>query len=151
MKIVAIDPSLNGSGVAIWSDGEFETLCRMDLWEIFEFMDSEKVDYYMIENSNMTKANWHGATGRANVGKNQAVSKLLVDYAIKKGINFIELKPSGYSMMYADSKGNYSDYHKRLFLADTKYLKSTNKDSRAAAAMILANKHIVKELINKNT
>lgn len=149
MKIVAIDPALNGSGVAIWNDGVFEDLRRMDLWEIFEFMDSEDIDYYLIENSNLTKANWHGSTGRANVGKNQAVSKLIVDYAKSKGINFKELKPSGYSMMYTDSKGNYSDYHKRLFLADTKYLKSTNKDSRAAAAMILANKYIVKALIKE--
>lgn len=150
MKIVAIDPGYNGSGMAVWEDGEFKDLRRIQLDDLYEFFENEKVDYYLIEDSRLMRGNWHGHSARANVAKNKSTSKFIVDKAKKLGLPVRILKPAGYSLMYVDHEGKYSDWHKRLFLADTKYLKSTNKDSRAAAAMILENKHIVKALIKED-
>ena len=149
MKIIAIDPGLRASGIAIWKDEKFEKLCKMELWELYEVISSDSQAFYLVEDSNLGGGNWHGMTSRANVGKNQAVSTLIVEYLKHTGRRFKALPPAGYSARYADSKGNFSKTHKKIFEAETGWKRTSNKDSRAAAAMVVANKHIVKALLKE--
>jgi len=148
MKIIAIDPGLRGSGVAIWSHGEFDALHKMDLWHLYELIEDEGDYFYLVEDSNLGGGNWHGVTSRANVGKNQAVSTLIVEYLKHIGRRYTALVPAGYSTRYTDAKGNYCKFSRKVFESETGWKGGSNKDSRAAAAMVLANKHVVKALIN---
>ena len=148
MKIVAIDPGLRGSGIAIWKDDKFEKLCKMELWELYELISSDSEAFYLVEDSNIGK-NWHGPTSRANVGKNQAVSTLIIEYLKKMNRGFRQLPPSGYSTRYTDAKGNYCKFSRKVFESETGWKGASNKDSRAAAAMVASNKHLVKALIKE--
>lgn len=131
MKLIGIDPSVNKSGVAVIENNVL-TLCEsMLLWDLFDFIKDNPNAHFYIENSNLDKGNWHGATGRANVGKNQGISQNIVNRVKVLGYNFTELKPNGYSLKL---------YDKELFRKVTGYNKTTNKDARAAACMIWGRK-----------
>ena len=129
--IIGIDPSVNKSGVAVMENNDL-TLCEsMHLWDLFDFIKQHATASFYVENSNLDKANWHGATGRANVGKNQGISQNIVNFIKEKGYNLTELKPNGYSIKF---------YDEVLFRKVTKFDKRTNKDARAAACMIWGRK-----------
>lgn len=125
--IIGIDPSVNKSGVAVIQNNAL-TLCEsMYLWDLFDFIKEHATASFFVENSNLDKANWHGVTGRANVGKNQGVSQIIVNFIKSKGYKLTELKPNGYSLKL---------YDKEVFKKVTGFDKTTNKDARAAACMI---------------
>jgi len=129
--IIGIDPSVNKSGVAVIENNVL-TLCEsMHLWDLFDFIKEHAIASFYVENSNLDKANWHGATGRGNVGKNKGISQNIVAFIKSKGYKLTELKPNGYS------KGFENQY---LFREVTKFNKTTNKDARAAACMIWGRK-----------
>ena len=145
MTIIAVDPSVSGSGVCVLKDGKVVDLAMMKTWELYEFLENAHYDIYdsnivlvrkklesrpiiLVENSNLISSMWHGATGRANVGKNQAISQEIVDFAKAKKMNVVELKPDGYSKTYPNEA---------YFKADTKWKGKSNKDTRAAAAMCI--------------
>lgn len=129
--IIGIDPSVNKSGVAVMENNAL-TLCEtMHLWDLFDFIKDNPNAQFYVENSNLDKANWHGATGRANVGKNQGISQNIVNFIKENGFHLTELKPNGYSIKF---------YNEELFRKVTKFEKQTNKDARAAACMIWGRK-----------
>jgi hypothetical protein len=141
--ITAIDPGLRGCGIAIYStDAErFITLSKWQLWDVFDYIDACPEDFYIVEDSNLNKNNWHGATGRGNVGKNKAVSTLIVEFLKHRKRDFIAIKPDGYSKRYTDSKGRFTNFYKEVFEKETGWKGVSNKDSRAAAAMVICNKN----------
>lgn len=147
--IIGIDPGLNGSGFAMYdlSDKKFVALEKLQIWEIFDYMRENPDDFYLIENSNLDKRNWHGKTARGGVGKNKAVSQLIVDYAKELNLHYKELLPNGYSKQYTDSKGKFTNVHQKIFIKDTGWGKTSNKDSRAACAMILNNMTTIKNTL----
>lgn len=129
--LIGIDPSVNKSGVAVIENNVL-TLCEsMHLWDLFDFIKDNPNAHFYVENSNLDKGNWHGATGRANVGKNQGISQNIVNRVKVLGYKLTELKPNGYSLKL---------YDKELFRKVTGYNKTTNKDARAAACMIWGRK-----------
>lgn len=145
MKIIGIDPGLNASGVAIF-DGKYEYK-SLKLWQLYNFILANSSAFFVVENSNLDRGNYHGPKARGNVGKNKAVSKLIVDYCEHLGVDFMQLKPDGYSKRYTDGKGRYTDLHKRLFQQESGYTGQTNKHERAATAMIVANKLLISKHI----
>jgi hypothetical protein len=137
--IVAIDPSVNLSGVCVYNlnTKEIEELSSKRIWEIFQdinLADLRSV-YFFVENSNLDKRNWHGASARGNVGKNKGISQNIVDYLREVKASFEELKPDGYSLKFASSE---------TFISTTGCTIRSNKDNRAAAAMIYFNSILVK-------
>jgi hypothetical protein len=129
--IIGIDPSVNKSGVAVIENNVL-TLCEaMHLWDLFDFIKEHATATFYVENSNLDKANWHGATGRGNVGKNKGISQNIVNFIKENGYKLTELKPNGYSIRF---------YDKELFRKVTGFDKATNKDARAAACMIWGRK-----------
>lgn len=130
MRIIGIDPGVNGSGVAVLENGKLVELHTMKTWEIYGFLLTEGEDTtVLVENSNLVRGNWHGRTGRENVGKNKSIAQEIVDYCIATKLNLVELIPDGYSQTYAGKMG------KKLFEAETKWKGSSNKDNRAAYSM----------------
>ena len=141
--ITAIDPGLRGSGIAIYSTEihDFLHLTKWQIWDVFEYIDKNPENFFIVEDSNLNKNNWHGATGRANVGKNKAVSTLIVEFLRERERNFMAVKPDGYSKRYADPQGRFTNFYKQVFQKETGWMGVSNKDSRAAAAMIICNKN----------
>lgn len=137
--IVAIDPSVNLSGVCTYNlnTKEIERLSSRRIWEVFQDISFANLSsvFFFVENSNLVKGNWHGASGRGNVGKNKGISQNIVDYLREIGASFEELKPKGYSLKFASAK---------KFVSVTECTIRSNKDNRAAAAMIYYNPTLVK-------
>lgn len=137
--IVAIDPSVNLSGVCVYNlnTKEIEELSSKRIWEIFQDINLADLGsvYFFVENSNLVKGNWHGKTARGNVGKNKGISQNIVDYLREFKASFEELKPNGYSLKFASAK---------KFIDTTECTIRSNKDNRAAAAMIYYNPTLVK-------
>jgi hypothetical protein len=136
MKIIAIDPGLGKSGVAVWDNGVFTNMDYLNLEEVFMLVNNNADNtksggcLFLVENSDLIKSSWHGPSGRSNVGKNKGVSKEIVLHIKRKGVPFVELRPDGYSSVYRGNKA-------RLFAIDTGWHGSSNEHNRAAAAMIL--------------
>lgn len=137
-KIISIDPSVNNSGICIFDikQNKIQSLDSKRLWDLFQLIKDADLTttLFMVENSNLVKGNWHGNTARGNVGKNKGISQNIVDFLKEINAKFIELKPRGYSLAYKNSK----DF-KELTGCDI----NSNKDNRAAAAMILNNRMLI--------
>jgi hypothetical protein len=133
--IIGIDPDLHKSGIAIYDRSEIKLIMCMtfSIWQLFDFLmdfENENKDNILIrlEYSNSTNT-WHlgGRGSSLNVGKNQAVAIIIKEFLEFHQILYELIPPSGYSRFFND---------KNLFKKTTKWIKSTNKDARAAAAMI---------------
>ena len=134
-KIIAIDPDLNASGLAIFNTDIRELdICRtINIWDLFNLLLNYDLAFnilVLLEQST-NKATWHsgGVGASQNVGKNKAVASIIKDFMVVKKINHKILEPNGYS--------NYFD--KESIVKVTGFTGSTNKDSRSAVAMIYKN------------
>lgn len=125
--LIGIDPDVDKSGVAVVINKQLIECTTMHLWDLFEFIRSKKEAKFYVENSNLESGNWHGATSRENVGKNKAVSQIIVNFIKNEKYNLVELKPNGYSKVFKNEK---------IFEKVTKFEKRTSQDARAAACMI---------------
>ena len=129
--IIGIDPDLDKSGFAVINDGRYVQICSEFLWDVFDQLLNfnlgvERDDMVYIEDGRLTKGTWH-KHGQKNVGKNQAICKLLVEFCKAHSIPYTQLKPAGYSDMFKNVD---------VFKAATGWVERTNEDARAAAAMI---------------
>ena len=131
-NIIGIDPDLHKSGVAI-----YETKLRrltectsMYMWDLFDTILVQKQfnTLFRLEFPDNTNT-WHGGGRGAslNVGKNQAVAIIIKEFLDAHGCYYELLKPSGYSIIFNDED---------VFKNTTGFQKKTNKDARAAAAMV---------------
>jgi len=138
--IVAIDPDLHNNGYAIYSidNKEFNQIISLPMWSVFEWvLELHKASDIIVlleypENTNTYHLGGKGAA--LNVGKNQAVAIILKEYLEFFSIKHKLLKPKGYSK-YFDNES--------FFKLQTGWNKRTNKDARAAAAMIFLNKNYI--------
>lgn len=135
MKIIGIDPDLRKSGYANFDTElkHFTQVTSLYLWDLFKEIKlqsgfSESIVY--IEHSEKNCV-WHGGrnTTSINVGKNKAISIILIDFCEKNGINYKTVEPSGYSILFDNID---------IFQIQTDWLKKTNKDARAAAAIVFS-------------
>jgi hypothetical protein len=136
--IIGIDPSVSQSGIAYYNTQtkQFEKLESLRLWEVFGMMlEYGNQATFIIENSNLNKSNWHGKSARGNVGKNKGISQNIVDYARSISVEFVEVSPKGFSQLYTVNR-KYNHLAKKLFEKDTGWTKASNKDQRAACAMV---------------
>jgi hypothetical protein len=129
--IIGIDPDLDKSGFAVIQDGKYVDICSANLWKIFDWLFNyyialRELEMVYIEDGRLTKGTWH-KHGQKNVGKNQAICKLLVEFCKAHSIPYTQLKPAGYSDMFKNVE---------VFKAATGWVERTNEDARAAAAMI---------------
>ncbi len=127
MTTIGIDPGMTKSGVAIVEDGKLIAVSYLRLWTLFEYIldyHEEVGHLWVIENSNLTKATFHGATARSNVGKNKAISQTIVDYCKHLGVDYIEVAPHGYS--------DAAKKHAVLFAQISGFTGKTNEHQRAA-------------------
>lgn len=136
-KIIAIDPGTKMNGVCRYENGKFVGFISLKHYQLHQYILKYENHIFLIENSNLVKANWHGKTARARVGKNQQASQSIVDFCKDHGIVYEELKPDGYSMHYKNADNKYSPFCQKLFLAETGWTGQTNEHERAAAAMVL--------------
>jgi hypothetical protein len=136
---IGIDPDLHRSGVAVYDiEAKRLIVCEvMTLWKLFDFLRSfAKVNasFIRLEHSPLQKcSSWHkGGKGAAlNVGKSQGICIVLKEFLEFEKFEFELLPPSGYSVIF----------HKvETFKASTGWIKQTNEDSRAAAAMVFGYK-----------
>jgi hypothetical protein len=127
--IIGIDPDLDKSGFAVIEGGKFTHISCKPIWNVFDTLNyyglTENWMVY-IEDGRLTKGTWH-KHGQKNVGKNQAICKLLVEFCKAHSIPYTQLKPAGYSDMFKNVD---------VFKAATGWTERTNEDARAAAAMI---------------
>ena len=102
MILIGIDPGVDKCGVtAINEEFKQADFASFAIWDVFNYLLSVSKNYQylsVIENSNLLKGNWHGKSARGNVGKNKAVSKIIVDYCKAHELRYIEIKPNGYSI-----------------------------------------------------
>ena len=128
MMICAIDPSTTASGVCVLENGNIIFLQSLSAGKLIAFcLDMcEKDVTFIVENSNLISSNWHGSSARGNVGKNKGVSMFIAGFLKHNSLKVVELKPDGYSQVYASAA---------IFKADTRWAQMTNKDTRAAYAM----------------
>lgn len=131
---IGIDPDVEKSGVCIYNfkKREITDLINLRLWDLFDFMLENKNAYFVIENSDLVKANW--GKHMHSVGKNKGFSKAICDFAIAKKIPHTAVKPQGYSQRYKNAD---------VFKKSTGYSGSSNQETRAASAVIISNKMLV--------
>ena len=133
--LIAIDPDLHKTGIAVYENGKFIYINSNFIWDIFgmlKTLNNRNDLTVLIEFPKNTNTYHNGGKGAAlNVGKNQAVAIILKEFCEQKGINFDLLPPAGYSKLFANE-----DYFKK----QTGWSGRTNKDARSAAAMIFLNK-----------
>ena len=142
-KIIAIDPDLSASGVAMF-DTKIKklTLCTsLKMWSLFDLFLSNKNALVLVEYSDKN-AVWHKGkqtkniniskeqATAINVGKNKAVGKIIIDFLKTESFNYKVLEPAGYSKYFENSQ---------FFMQQTQFFSRTNKDARAAASMIYKN------------
>lgn len=131
-NIIGIDPDLHKSGVAIYEPkGKKLIECTsMYMWDLFDtiLVQSQFKTLFRLEFPNTTNT-WHkgGKGASLNVGKNQAVAIIIKEFLDAHRCNYELLSPTGYSILFNDEN---------VFKNTTGFKKKTNKDARAAAAMI---------------
>lgn len=136
MKLIGIDPDLHKSGVAI-KENDILTMCEcLTMWELFDFLriqTSGEENYMVLLEFSFVTNTWHkGGKGAAlNVGKNQAVAIIIKEFLETHSIKHELRKPAGYSLVFDDPE---------TFKKTTGWQKQTNKDVRAAAAIVWAEK-----------
>lgn len=127
-RIIAIDPGLNGCGVAVMEEGKITHMRMLEVWQLFSLLSHEMAAFVLIEDSNLG-GNWHGSTARGSVGKNKAVSTIILQFLKSNYFKYHAFPPAGYSQAFKDAKD---------FNAATGWKGKSNKDERAAAAMAIA-------------
>jgi hypothetical protein len=123
MKAVSIDPGLTKSGVCFFESKNDILLHSLTLYELQGYLLQHKDCHIFVENSNLIKGNWHGATARGGVGKNKAVSKLIVEFLQAHSFEYTEIAPNGFSIL-----GKYRE----PFESESGWSGESNKDERAA-------------------
>jgi hypothetical protein len=110
-------------------------------------MQNTKNAHYIIEQSSSNNT-WHkGGKGAAiNVGKNKAIAQIIIQYAEHYKIPFKTVEPKGFSSYYVLKIGRKETFLKEQFEKDHNWQLKTTPDSRAAVAIIWANKHLYKPL-----
>lgn len=147
--LIAIDPDLHKSGIAIY-DTEKKCLLEVTtlaLWDVFDLIKKHKEDYFIIEYSDKTST-WHkGGKGAAlNVGKNKAIGQTIIAYFEHLKSNFKVVKPAGYSNYYTTIIKGKKVFLEEQFKKDHCWDKRTSNDSRAAVAMIWEQKKLLNNL-----
>jgi hypothetical protein len=137
--LIAIDPDLNKSGFAVYDlqTKTYINIKTLHLWELFYWLKEWDLSEFLvlIEDSNLIKTSWHGTASRSNVGKNKAVSKLIVDFCKVHKIAYRAIKPDGYSQYFDKiGKGQYVHLVGKTF--------PNNSETRSAVAIIECNKHL---------
>jgi hypothetical protein len=137
--LIAIDPDLNKSGLAIYDleTKKYTGASTYYLWSLFHWLGHWDLSQILvlIEDSNLIKTSWHGTASRSNVGKNKAVSKLIVDFCKVHKIAHRAIKPDGYSQYFDKiGKGQYVHLVGKTF--------PNNSETRSAVAIIECNKHL---------
>jgi hypothetical protein len=164
--LIGIDPDLDKSGVAVYDlkAGKYTYVETLYLWEYyFVTLQQYRLEaiHFLIEDSNLIKGSFHGASARSNVGKNKAVSKLIVDFCKAHNISHTAIKPDGYSQYFFSlGKAEYislfgmSDLKSKKVIAEIDKLGKeqyvhlvgkdvpNNKETRSAVAIIECNKHL---------
>lgn len=130
--IIAIDPDLHKSGIAIYNCEKREyVVCEtLTLYNLFNTILSYEFNEHIVllEYPNNTNTYHKGGKGAAlNVGKNQAVAIIIKEFLEENNVNYKLLYPAGYSNLFKNEK---------VFKLNTNFKKRTNSDARAAAAMI---------------
>lgn len=128
MKDIFVDIGITKGSAVVMVDHENKSIAvlkRFCAGELIDLFLTEKGTIF-IEDSNLIKGSWHGATSRENVGKNKGFSSAIFQILNHKGITIKPLKPSGYSSFF--------EKHKLEKIFKNKP-KKTNTDQRAALAM----------------
>lgn len=139
MKIISIDPDIDKSGYCLYCEEEEKIIDSgsLNISDLLNYCKGQNIKLALIENSNLNKRNWHGIASGKNVGKNQGISKIIVDlFETYLKIEVKQLEPKGYSKYFVNP-------FIRIELAKYGVKKKTNSDERSAIAMI------IKEIMNK--
>lgn len=139
--LIGIDPDLDKSGVAHYSDKSIQECTSLTMWDLFNHithlcnkLNAWKISYIvLLEAGHLNKNTWHkgGRGGSKNVGKGQAVGIIIEQFLKAHEINYKLVAPAGYSKFFKDEK---------LFQKETGWTERTNQDARAAAAIVFYNK-----------
>lgn len=134
MILVAIDPDLEKSGIAVLHDTkqiEYTTLSFVDTMAFIR-MNAPIIKCVYLEAGWLNqKSNWHGAKNMSvasrigkNVGENHATGKLLKQCIEAEGVKVVEVKPT--------SKKLNAEEFERL----TKIKTRTNQEKRDAVMLV---------------
>jgi hypothetical protein len=138
-RVLAIDPDLYESGLAILEDNKLVFCSHVDIEDLLFHLHTNcipfKNDSYIVllEAGHMNKNTWHpGGRGVSkNVGKGMAVGIIIENFLKKHKITHRLVKPAGYSNFFKDEK---------FFKRQTGWCGRTNNDARSAAAIAFLNK-----------
>lgn len=119
-----------------WKNVKLESIAFCELLQKItnDFFDVSKT-FFVFEDSNLTKGNWHGSTARGGVGKNKATCIIFRQWLDLHDCHYIAIPPVGYSQFFKDK-----DFFKKI----TGFEKVPNADVRASAAMLYLNFYNVK-------
>ena len=140
--IFAIDPDLHQNGVAIFDTtaGKLTDCHSVTMWALFDQITANYKMHgsdilFLLEVSGKSYV-WHGGktlgaklASAQNVGKNKGVSIVLKEFFKAKNIPVTIMQVNGYTTYFTATN----------FKIITGHRQQTNKDSRAAAAMIYKN------------
>lgn len=100
MKVIAIDPDVDESGVCVAISGQLLHLSTMPLWELFDFIKYNSNSKIIIEAGWLVKTkSWHGGGKGSSydVGRNSEIGRQIEKLCKKHNINYQLVKPQGYS------------------------------------------------------
>ena len=128
---VGIDPDLHKSGFAVVQNGKYQIIDSLPMWELFEKIIQLNPDKIHLEFST-NKGTWHagGAGASIRVGKNQAVAIIIKEFCEAKGFELNLINPTRWTRF----SQTFND--KEFFKKQTGWTGRTNKDARAAAAIL---------------
>jgi len=142
--IIAIDPDVDKSGVAVWEDDNLE-ICSWRFGDFINYISIGICDnsdlIFIVESGWLNKSNWHKTKGMTiasvskigeKIGANHQVGKLIVEICKYYGIETIEQKPL--SKIWGKGKDKIS--HEELSYFVPNLPKRTNQEERDAILLL---------------
>ena len=145
--LVAIDPDLNKSGVAVWNTKTREWIIAKTvsiehiLSELADLPPTETTVYleagYLIKKANLRGGNYRSAQAKArNVGENHATGKLICKLLKAAGYTVNEFKPLGKGA-FKTLEGRWTDTGRRYVEKESGLSHRMNDDVRDAIFTVL--------------
>ncbi len=146
-NIVAIDPDIDKSGIALYNRHSGIMLTKWAMPELVEFLRTNRDTVYaIVECGYLNKIpNFHGGNFRvsqkiaANVGQNWQVAHTIVDFCKFYHVEYKEQKPLRKCWQGKDKKITEKELNAILKSKGISPLSNTNQDERDAMLLLITN------------
>ena len=145
--IMAIDPDIDKSGIAIYRKGYGLKVCKWAMPELVEYLRANKQNVYaIVECGYLNKIpNFHGGNFRvsqkiaANVGQNWQVAHTIVEFCKFYHVEYKEQKPLRKYWQGKDGKITEPELNALIARKLGYHVSGTNQDERDAILLLFHN------------